>query len=719
MPSEEDRLFVQIAVEKGYLTPEQGDECFDVQKQIAAMGLSRSVRELTAEKGYLSQDQVRAVRREMAKAGVRPKIGGYEILSKLGEGAMGAVYKAKQLSLGRTVALKVLHGRLASDKEYLDRFRREATTAAKLHHPNIVHVFEFDEHGGVPYLAMEYVKGKPLSERCVGGGKMPEKEALQIVRQIALGLGHAAQAGIIHRDIKPANILMDAEGHAKLADLGLAKPELDEDRSLTRTGAVMGTPNYISPEQAKGARDLDIRSDIYSLGATLFHLVTAQVPFQGDSTITVINHHINTPLRSPRTVEPSLSVACCALIERMMAKAPEDRPQTPEELASEIDAALTGRATDETIAVRCRCGKSFQMPKQYEGRMGRCSSCGRQVAITARRVQQSEAPLELRLVDEQAELKAERQQEYDSLKEAIAADPTATEPHVQLADLCNEIGQMQEALEHYRTAYILDSSLKHVLDRIEAIGGPMERAKLEVEEKEEEARVDEFWRLLARAFVFPFAGTGTLILIGGGIFFGFMDLLLHMPQVGFAPRILAGIAWVVVIWYLVTYALDTIGHVANGRDDPPDWPSLTDLEEFFWLFLRLFACVVAAVIPLAIYQGLGGGDGWPQLVCLGIGLFYLPMCLLAVTILRTPLAVLPQVVFPPICRTHVRYVATVAVVFVAYGLAQIIERLGQIWFVSQFLMIYFLLVQMYAIGVFYRTNEETIGWLTVERDAEE
>ena len=367
------------------------------------------------------------------------------------------------------------------------------------------------------------------------------------------------------------------------------------------------------------------------------------------------------------------------------------------------------------IQVNCRCGKAFSVADEHAGRMGRCSACGRQVQIPKKQGDSPRAEMELSLVDEKADLKAQRQQEYDALKDAIAGDPTNPQPHVQLADLCNEIGQKQEALEHYRTAYILDSSLKHVLDKIGAIGGPIERTKLEAEEKAE-ASADEFWRMLPRAFIYPFSGTGAFIVVGGALFFWLFSLLFHMPRIGLRGAVLVAVVGVGMAGYMVSYAFDAIGDVANGKVEPPDWPDLSEVAESFVNVTLVVVCILAAGLPAGVYALITRDWGWVFGVCVGVGLFYFPMCLLAVAILRSPLAVLPHLIFPPIWRTRVRYVATVAVAFVACLLAQITRTWGYIPVLSQFLMVYILLVQMYAIGVFYRTNEARIGWLVEETE---
>lgn len=356
------------------------------------------------------------------------------------------------------------------------------------------------------------------------------------------------------------------------------------------------------------------------------------------------------------------------------------------------------------IEVRCRCGKSFQVADEHAGRVGRCAACGRQVIIASQPAEPEQAEAELGLVDDEAEALAKRRQEYDAFLQAIADDPTDAQPRLGLADFCEKLGRKSEALEHYRAAYALDASLSQALDKIEAIAGPVERARLEPEEDETEAQADEFWLLLIRSFIFPFLGTGVFILVGGTVFFAIVDI-------SASATIFGRLAGFLGFLYVTRYAFDVIGHVANGRDEPPDWPDLTGVTDFLWCLFLLLVSGLAAGVPAIVYFCLGGRSESALWAWIGVGLFYFPICVLAVVILQTPLAVLPQVIFPPIWRTHVRYLTTVLVVFVAYGMAMISQVWGSIPFVTQFLAIYFLLVETHAIGIFYRTNASRIGWL--------
>ncbi len=267
-------------------------------------------------------------------------IEGYELISKLGEGGMGGVFLARQKSSGRKVALKVLRRELARDEEYVTRLVREATLASKLEHPNIVRAFETGRSNGQYYLVMEFADGLNLHDMLKTRSSLKEKEALEIVLQVARALAYAHSEGIVHRDIKPDNIIVDSAGHARLADLGLAK-QVDSESGLTQTGTTMGTPDYMSPEQARGEKNIDTRSDIYSLGATLFHLVTGRPPFEGPSPGVVIAKRLTDIPPRPSEVNPTVSAECDRLIGRMLAPRPEDRHQTPQDLVIEMESMLS------------------------------------------------------------------------------------------------------------------------------------------------------------------------------------------------------------------------------------------------------------------------------------------------------------------------------------------------------------------------------------------
>jgi serine/threonine protein kinase len=252
------------------------------------------------------------------------KFGAYEVLEELGSGGMGRVYRAKNLTLERIVALKTLAQQFSSDKEFVQRFLKEARAAARLNHPNIVQIYDFGCEEGVYYLAMEYVDGESL-RALLRRSRIRERDALLLIRHAVAALAVAHAQGIVHRDIKPDNLMLTARrDRLKLVDLGIAK-RMGEDQALTQTGQAVGTPHYISPEQIRGVRDIDARADIYSLGATFFQLLTGHAPYEGTSGALVMSMHLTHPLPDPRVFVPELSEGVCRVLRKMMAKEREER----------------------------------------------------------------------------------------------------------------------------------------------------------------------------------------------------------------------------------------------------------------------------------------------------------------------------------------------------------------------------------------------------------
>ena len=250
---------------------------------------------------------------------------GYEILEEVGRGAMGIVYRARQLSLDRVVALKVLNPRLANDAHYTGRFLRETRLAGRITHPNVIAVYDAGHDKSVWYLAMEFVEGRTLADRIREEGHLEESEAIHVAEQIASALVQAHALGILHRDVKPSNIILSRSGLAKLADLGLAKRVAGGDPALTHSGVVVGTPAYMAPEQCRGAERADGRVDIYSLGATLYHMIAGHPPYVGDNDLQVIHMQLEAPLPRLAGQNPSVSRRTCSVVERMLAKDPSQR----------------------------------------------------------------------------------------------------------------------------------------------------------------------------------------------------------------------------------------------------------------------------------------------------------------------------------------------------------------------------------------------------------
>ena len=278
----------------------------------------------------------------------------YELEELVGTGGMSSVYRARDRLLERQVAIKVLHEHYSRDEDYVERFRREARAAAKLSHPNIVTVIDRGEADGRQFIVFEYVDGENLKQLVAGQGRLPVRDALELGIQIGRALAFAHAQGLVHRDVKPQNVLIRA-GDAKVTDFGIAR-SLDVQVGLTQTGTVLGTSEYISPEQATG-RQVDARTDVYSLGAVLYELLIGQPPYTGDSFVSVAMRHVNDPVPSVTAARPDVPLRVDAALRRALAKDPDDRFQTMGELVAELSACLAGLGDlddDRTVIVAPR-----------------------------------------------------------------------------------------------------------------------------------------------------------------------------------------------------------------------------------------------------------------------------------------------------------------------------------------------------------------------------
>lgn len=280
--------------------------------------------------------------------------GRYRLEAKLGSGGMSTVYLARDTTLDRPVAVKVMHREMSEQADQLERFRQEARAVAKISHPNVVAVIDAGEDGGYPYIVFEYVEGETLKARINRVGALDVQESLAYAIEIARGLTVAHARRMVHRDIKPQNVLIDAEGRAKLTDFGISR-QLEKD-GLTATGRVLGTTDYVAPEQAMG-RGADQRSDIYSLGVVLFEMLTGHVPFQADSQVGVAMKHVNEELPDVQADRPELSAATALVVERATAKDATKRYADIGEMiddlstALEVEAARAGSTTGEATTV--------------------------------------------------------------------------------------------------------------------------------------------------------------------------------------------------------------------------------------------------------------------------------------------------------------------------------------------------------------------------------
>jgi tetratricopeptide (TPR) repeat protein len=267
-------------------------------------------------------------------------IGPYEVIERQGQGGMATVYRGYHAALDRFVALKLLNPAYSEDSNFLARFQREARVVARLEHPNIVPIYDFAEHESTPYLVMKFIDGETLKQRLFRG-PLTLEEGLRIIEDVGNALMHAHEQGVLHRDIKPSNVLIDEDGSVFLADFGLARLARVGSSTLS-SEMLLGTPHYISPEQAQGESDLDERTDIYSFGAVLYELVVGQVPFDGDTPFSIIHDHIYEPLPDPRSINPDVPEPVERVLKKALAKPKAERYDSVKGLLSAFLAAATG-----------------------------------------------------------------------------------------------------------------------------------------------------------------------------------------------------------------------------------------------------------------------------------------------------------------------------------------------------------------------------------------
>jgi serine/threonine-protein kinase len=264
--------------------------------------------------------------------------GRYRVLRRLGRGGMADVYLAEDEDLGRRVAIKILNDRHAADDQFVERFRREATNAAGLSHPNIVSIYDRGEAEGTYYIAMEYLEGSTLKEIVTERGPLPIEEAIGFARDLLEALRFAHRKGLVHRDIKPHNVIRDADGRVKVTDFGIARAGASQ---MTEAGSIIGTAQYLSPEQARGGV-IDHRSDLYSVGVVLYELLTGTVPFVGDTPVEIAMKHLSGVPDPPSARRPELPVALDQIVLRALAKDPDERYQTAEEMDAELARVAAG-----------------------------------------------------------------------------------------------------------------------------------------------------------------------------------------------------------------------------------------------------------------------------------------------------------------------------------------------------------------------------------------
>jgi serine/threonine-protein kinase len=288
----------------------------------------------------------------------------YELEEVVGHGGMSTVYKARDSLLERNVALKVLHQQYNEDEDFVERFKREARSVAQLQHPNIVTVIDRGEEDGRQYIVFEFIDGENLKELVVRKGRLDLRDALEIAHEIARGLAFAHDHGLVHRDVKPQNVLLNGDGRAKVTDFGIAR-SLDVDHGVTQTGTILGTSNYIAPEQASG-QPVDAHTDVYSLGIVLYEMLTGELPFPGESFVAIAMKHIQEPSPNVLDVRGDIPLRVAEMIDRALEKDPEHRFPTMDAFAAEIEKSLAelDRGEDGAVTMVVPAAQRLQRQKQ-------------------------------------------------------------------------------------------------------------------------------------------------------------------------------------------------------------------------------------------------------------------------------------------------------------------------------------------------------------------
>lgn len=356
-----ETLVGRAAVERGLASRDEVLAAFEVLKRLPREQRAGAFDVVMTTRGVMTAAQLARLRRDVQEAPAAPVddgaksdsrtgsktslsgefIPGYTFVRKLGAGAMGTVVLARQISLDRPVAIKLLPRKYAQDQQFVERFYKEGRAAAKLNDPNIVAAYDVGKAGEHYYFVMEFIDGDTVYDRIQAERRIPERDALRYVRQAASALKHAHECGFVHRDVKPKNLMINKAGNVKLADLGLARADNDEGAAAQEQGKIFGTPYYISPEQIR-SRPVTPATDLYGLGATFYHMVTGRVPFEATSAREVMQKHLKQPLVPPDQLTPNLSGGTSMIIEMLMAKDPRDRYQDAADLIEDLDRVAAG-----------------------------------------------------------------------------------------------------------------------------------------------------------------------------------------------------------------------------------------------------------------------------------------------------------------------------------------------------------------------------------------
>ena len=332
-------------VDRGLAADEEMKAARRLVSEASVQGTALALPDALVRIGALTKNQARRVLTTLKEETVSPtiQIPGVQLLEKIGRGSQAVVYKGRQISVDRVVAVKILLSRAARDPDARRRFVQEARSAAKLSHSNIVQAIDAGETEGFPYFIQEFVDGKTVADLLKEtGGPLPEQRTVEIIIQIAEALAHAHSRGFIHRDVKPKNIMLTKDGVAKLADMGLARQASDAAGALEEAGKAFGTPYYIAPEQVLGDPNIDARADIYSLGATLYEMLTGRPPYSAPTPQQVMEKHVTSTVTPPDHVNPALSAGISEVVEVMMSRRPKDRYRSADDLLVDLRSVARG-----------------------------------------------------------------------------------------------------------------------------------------------------------------------------------------------------------------------------------------------------------------------------------------------------------------------------------------------------------------------------------------
>lgn len=338
--AEQDELklpVIKLALEKKLVTQIQVDQCRELVKKSNRIGLSATIEEVMIKQGFLTEDDLQDLRVMCQIADGGTIFGTYRLGKLIGEGGMGKVYEAIHEIMGRTVAIKVIGSKFTDDKTKTTRFYQEIRALSKLSHPNIVNIYDAGKVNRRHYFAMELLSGPSLNAYVDSKKFLDEKEALHIIRATARALGHAHSRSVIHRDVKPENIIFDSNMIPKLTDFGLVMHFDTDHLTLTQEGMMVGTFHFVSPEQAEGRRDIDGRSDIYSLGATLYYTLTGHTVYTANSPQELVTKLMKGQYVSPRNYNPHISSNTIKLLRKMLAVDREQRFQSMSEVVEAIE----------------------------------------------------------------------------------------------------------------------------------------------------------------------------------------------------------------------------------------------------------------------------------------------------------------------------------------------------------------------------------------------